>query len=287
MDRINITIILVSFYSLSHIKRISKVLKNIPIIVIENSRQNNVKKYFRNKKNIKVIIPKKNLGYGAGNNLGIKLAKSKYCLILNPDTNFDIKNFKALKSYIKKINDFGLLLPRLQNNLSKKYFSNHFNDFIKVDYKCIGNSYASGCCMLINKKYFSKQKPFDERIFLYKEETDLIKRLNQKKIDTYLLKECTVKHFGSTSHPAKINYEVEIVRNWHWVWSNVYFYKKHFGFFYALKKFSRSLISAFIKFIIFAPINNKKSKIYYARFHGIMTSLLGKNSSYRMKKIII
>ena len=29
-------------------------------------------------------LPKQNLGYGAGNNLGINLAKSNYVLILNP-----------------------------------------------------------------------------------------------------------------------------------------------------------------------------------------------------------
>jgi GT2 family glycosyltransferase len=112
MDRTKLTIILVSYFSFSHLKRLTKQLKKYEFIIIENSREKLVKEYFIKKKNIRVIFPKKNLGYGKGNNLGISLSKTNYCLILNPDTSFKEKNIQSIFNYIKKIDDFGILLLR-------------------------------------------------------------------------------------------------------------------------------------------------------------------------------
>lgn len=281
MDR-KLTIILVSYFSFNHLKRITKQLKKYKFIIIENSREKKVKDYFKKRKNIKVIFPKKNLGYGQGNNLGISRAKTDYCLILNPDTSFKEKNIQTIFYYIKKIDNFGILFPRLKNNISKNFFKNKKIDFAKVNYKCIGQNLASGCCMLINKKLIKKISFFDKKIFLYQEETDLIKKCNENNINTFLLKNSKVIHFGSKSYQKEITSEFEIFRNWHWMWSNFYFYKKHFGFNYALIKFSRKLISSFCKKEIFYLFKNPKYKIYEARFNGLWNSIKNNPSSYRM-----
>jgi|688.fasta_scaffold325761_2 N-acetylglucosaminyl-diphospho-decaprenol L-rhamnosyltransferase len=281
MDR-KLTIILVSYFSFNHLKRVTKQLKKYKFIIIENSQEKLVKNYFKKKKNIKVIFPKKNLGYGQGNNLGISHAKTDYCLILNPDTAFKEKNIQSIFYYIKKIDDFGILLPRLKNKKSVKIFHKKKYDFIKVNYKCIGQDLASGCCMLINKKKLNKTSIFDKKIFLYKEETDLIKRCSENNINTFLLKNSEVIHFGSKSYQKKIASEFEIFRNWHWMWSNFYFYKKHFGFNYALIKFSKKLISSFLKKEIFFLFKNTKYKIYQARFNGLWNSIKNNPSNYRM-----
>jgi len=284
MDRKDITIILVSYFSFLHLKRIAKIFDKNNIIIIENSKDLKVKTYFKNRKNINVIFPKKNLGYGAGNNLGIKLSKSPYCLILNPDTLFKYKDFKKLEKYITEIYDFGLLLPRLKNSKSINAFNDTNDKIIKANYKFIGLDYASGCAMLINKKKFKKNCIFDPKIFLYKEETDLIKRCEFKNINCFLLKDITVKHFGTSSIKNKkiSSVESEKFRNWHWMWSNFYFYKKHYGLTYSLIKFSRSFISAIIKLSFYSLSNNQKFEIYWARFNGLLCSMLNKNSNYRI-----
>ena len=70
----DITIVIISYNSFDLVRNyVQNLSKKIPIIVIENSRDKNLKDYLENKfKNTKVLIPKKNLGYGAGLNLGIK-----------------------------------------------------------------------------------------------------------------------------------------------------------------------------------------------------------------------
>ena len=280
MDRSNLTIILNSFHSFHHLKRITNKLSSEKFIIVENSNDRKVLNFFRKKKNIKVIMSKKNLGYGAGNNLGILHSKNQYCLVLNPDTELTIKNLQILKNKIFQIKNFGILLPRLKNKISINAFKNTIKSFISIDEKCIGKHYASGCCLLINKKKF-KKKIFDENIFLYKEETDLIKRTTEKKIKCFLLKDCYVTHFGSSSHKNSLNIEAELFRNWHWMWSNFYYYKKHYGYIYSFLKFIFILTKSFIRKNL--SLKKEQKLIYKARFEGLKSSMYNKKSWYRMK----
>ena len=280
MDRNNLTIILNSFHSFHHLKRITNKLSSEKFIIIENSNDRKVLNFFKKKKNIKVIMPKKNLGYGAGNNLGILHSKTQYCLVLNPDTELTIKNVKILKNKIFQIDNFGILLPRLKNEISINAFKNASESFMPIDEKCIGKHYASGCCLLINKKKF-KKKIFDENIFLYKEETDLIKRTTEKKIECFLLKDCCVTHFGSSSHKNSLNIEAELFRNWHWMWSNFYYYKKHYGYIYSFLKFIFILTKSFIRKNL--SLKKEQKLIYKSRFEGLKSSMNNEKSWYRMK----
>ena len=68
------------------------------------------------------------------------------------------------------------------------------------------------------------------------------------------------------------------------MWSTFYFNKKHFGTIKAFVKILPKFTSAFLKFIIFFLINNKKKRdIYYARFNGSLNSIIGKKSWFRPK----
>ena len=71
----------VLFKCLKSIKKINK------IIIYDNSNDIIVKNKVKSKyPKIKYILSKKNLGYGNANNEIIKKCKTKYLLILNPDT---------------------------------------------------------------------------------------------------------------------------------------------------------------------------------------------------------
>ena len=71
----------------------------------------------------------------------------------------------------------------------------------------------------------------------------------------------------------KINFEMELSRNWHWMWSTFYYNKKHFGFINSLIKVSGKFFSSLIKMIFFTIIfESKKRKIYFQRFSGLFNS---------------
>ena len=61
-------------------------VKNFKIIIVDNSGNKKRKKIIEEKFTIyKYILNKKNLGFGAGNNIGIKNCDTKYSLILSSE----------------------------------------------------------------------------------------------------------------------------------------------------------------------------------------------------------
>ena len=59
---------------------------------------------------------------------------------------------------------------------------------------------------------------------------------------------------------AKYKDEVELSRNWHWIWSKFYFNKKHFGFFKAFVDGFPTFFLSIFKYLFFTLINNKVKK---------------------------
>ena len=68
----DLTIIFVSFFSKNIIEKpISQIPNDIPIIVVENSQDIELKNFLEKKfKNVSVIIPETNTGNGGGANVG-------------------------------------------------------------------------------------------------------------------------------------------------------------------------------------------------------------------------
>ena len=283
----DLTIIIVSFKSGEILERCLNSIDNkYPVIVIDNSLDKNLKfKVESSYKNVEFILPEENLGYGAANNLGIKKVKTKYLLILNPDTILQNNTLKELLNHANKIKDFAILGPKIiegdninneeVNDINLKQTENNIEKSI---------SYVKGFAIFMNKEQFNEIGFFDENFFLYFEEIDLCRRVikNGKKI--FLVPKALVKHSGGQSHIKSINMEMELSRNWHWMWSTFYYYKKHNSFIFALSiisgKFFSSLINTFFFSITF---QKKKKEIYKHRLSGILNSVLGKKAWYRPK----
>ena len=109
----DLTIIIVTFHTPEKI--ILECLRSInndqvSILIIENSNnfshESKIKSEFTN---VDIICTGKNLGYGKGNNFGIKHVKSKYALILNPDVICDKDFFYNISSVIENSKDFSII----------------------------------------------------------------------------------------------------------------------------------------------------------------------------------
>ena len=82
----DITFIIVTYKSESVIKTCLDTLpKHSKKIVVENSKNIELKKDLENNYDNIEVIMNENLGMGASNNVGIHLSKTKYVYILNPD----------------------------------------------------------------------------------------------------------------------------------------------------------------------------------------------------------
>jgi len=269
----NITFVIVSFKS-SHIieKCIQSINSNIKIIVIENSDNVVIKKYLENKfSNVEVIIAKQNLGYGKGNNFGISKVKTQYAFILNPDAVLEKNCLNELsKAQINLKDDFTILAPNLLDNYG--YFSNQKNnlqnEILEVDY-------VKGFAILINLKKINFDKIFDENFFLFLEEIDLCKRIKNSGGKIFVALNSKIQHTGKQA--TEYNLNIELCRNWHWMWSLFYYNYKHFGVLVAYKTTISKLFSSIFKLIIaFVFFNKKNFLIHYYRLNGLFNAFLKK-----------
>ena len=269
----NITFVIVSFKS-SHIieKCIQSINSNMKIIVVENSDDVSVKKYLENKfLNVEVVIAKQNLGYGKGNNLGISKVKTQYAFILNPDSILE-KNClnELLKAQTNLKDNFTILAPNLSNNYG--YFSNKNNnsqnEILEVDY-------VKGFAILINLDKIKFDKIFDENFFLFLEEIDLCKRIKDSGGKIFVALNSKIQHAGK--HSSEYNFNIELCRNWHWMWSLFYYNYKHSGVLFAYKITVGKLFSSIFKlFIALISFNKKNFLIHCYRLSGLFNAFLKK-----------
>ena len=288
----DITIVIVSYNSFDLVKNYVKNLtKKIPILVIENSRDNNLKNYLeKNYKNVKVLIPKKNLGYGAGLNLGIKESKTEFVYCSTVDVVINNNNFFLLDKYKNILRNFGILAgtyhnQRIYKNYEVKDPKIINKNLLKIGIKEVDVIFGSG--FLLNKKILKEKKIlklFDENIFLYFEDIDVSLRLRKNNLKLFVSNK--VKFQNKYRRIVNLDYSLKykLSRNWHYCWSKFYFYKKNYSYIYAVKKIFPNFLRAIKSLIInLIRINNSGISISIAQISGILNSIMLKSSFYRIE----
>ena len=285
----NLSVVIVSFHSEDVIHNcIKSITDKIQIIVVENSGNKDFARKLEDKyKNVKCILPYTNLGMGSGNNLGIEKVTTDYVFVLNPDIILEKNAIEEIIIASKKLDNFGLIAP-ISNN--KKYPNYKINKKKKPinDIEPFKVESIDGFAMILNLKilkkidHFRNNNFFDENIFLYLENDDLCKRINKFE-SIYIVPTSKVDHLGASAVDKKYSEQIELSRNWHWIWSKFYFNKKHYGFLKALIDGLPSFLSDILKLLFYSLINHKKKKIYLHRVLGFLNALFGKKSNYRPK----
>lgn len=244
---------------------------NYKIVIIDNkSTDNSLCELEQFNSSCIFIKSEENLGYAGGNNLGIKYAmesKADYILILNNDTivekdflsniinscekdNVSVASPKVYFYDNKRINAFGAskdFLERVKNIGENKVDGVDYENDIYV-------KYIMGCCMLIKTDVIEDVGMFDDKFFMYLEETDLCERINKK----YKIKVCASSKIyhkcgASTKSSSKINYFTE------------YYFRRNLLYF--LMKNCSLTKRIFIQFLIMIKdlvdvVNNSKDKKY-------------------------
>ena len=291
ISRQTLTIVIVTFKSEKVIDNcIKSISDQIKIIIVDNSNDQNFKDTLEKKyENVECILSSSNLGMGSGNNLGLNNVKTEYALILNPDVILRDNTISEIINESKKIDSFAVLAPLSEDDKNPNY------KIKKIDKKNINNlnpfkvESVDGFAMLLNLKKinqipdFQNKKYFDENFFMYLENDDFCKRLSQYNQNIFIIPKSKIKHLGAKAVSDEYAHEVELSRNWHWIWSKFYYNKKYFGFLHALINGLPVFLSATAKVLFYFFINKKKKQIYLQRCRGYLNALFGKKSFYRPK----
>ena len=127
---------------------------------------------------------------------------------------------------------------------------------------------------------------FDENFFLFLEEIDLCRRIKNNGGKIFVIQKSKVRHSGKEGSEYSLN--IELCRNWHWMWSLYYYNLKHSGKFkaytIAFNKFFSSIIKILFSLIAF---NKKKYLMNRYRLSGLLSSILKKPSWIRPENIKI
>ena len=258
----------------------------IKVIIIENSKKFNDKNYFLKRyNNLRIYCSGLNLGYAKGNNYGFRKIKTKYALVLNPDSICNKNFFIKLNEIFTQINDFHLIGCKFSNRSYSKqagYFDKHkikkLESLSKVDW-------IKGFSVIVNLNKFKSKKIFDENYFLFFEEIDLCKKITNKIGDIYFSKKLSVSHLGFKSSTGRTKddlKDLENLKNWHYMWSRFYFYKKNYGYFYSLRKNFGRLVGSSLKTLLYFLLFNKdKKNKYFHRLSGLYNSMMNNTSYFR------
>jgi len=203
----------------------SKPQLNYEIIIVDNNSNDGcikyIKKDIKENPHVSYIQSDRNKGMGAGNNLGIKKAKGKYILILNPDVAIFKDSLDKMHKYLESHPEIAVLGPKLTTpakelqyscfrfptpfdfiirriNLpfGKKALSNYqmqawdHNNIKEVDW-------VQGSCMMLRKEIINKVGMFDERYSMYLEDTDWCRRFWSNGYKVIYFPEVSLIHYYS------------------------------------------------------------------------------------------
>ncbi len=289
----NLSVIIVTYKTELSIleKCLSSVDPSIKIIIVENSPKFLNEDQIRNKyKNVSIFCTGENIGYGRGNNYGLNKIDTKYALILNPDIVCEKNYFENLKIYLNGELDFSIIGSQYLDN--ETYAPAGFFDSNSIlkdaeqiqDLNLLNVDWVVGCSMLLNLEKFKSKSIFDENFFLFFEEFDLCKYLKKRGEKVFSSSKLIVNHFGFKSS-TDLTDEIDLIkiRNWHYMWSYFYYHKKNDGYIKALKVSFGKLIRSLFKLFLFTIIFNRKKRTNYLyRFLGLLNSMIGKKSFFRI-----
>lgn len=185
----------------------------------------------------RVIVKKteKNGGYGYGNNFGVNVAKNvtnaDYVIISNPDVKFDDETVgKTVDVFFQKSNAAVVSAIQINGYTNKEIFNYAWNipsyyDYlycsllllnrltrkrISVDKSMPAKSVGCvpGAFLVVDVEKFISLGGYDERVFLFCEESMLGYKIQQKGYKTYLLTNNYYYHFHSTSIKKSIPKEI-------------------------------------------------------------------------------
>lgn len=186
-------------------------IKYKEVVLVDNSSN------FTRPKNLKIrlIKPRKNLGYAAGMNTGIKYALSKdaqYFLLLNNDTIVEKEFASELISFFKKYKKAGIVGPAIKFSKQGKMIydlggrvnflfgrTSHYEVERVTLKRPTRVDYISGCCMFIKREVLEKIGLLDERFFLYYEDVDFCLRAKKAGFKTFVLPKVHIYHKLSSS----------------------------------------------------------------------------------------
>lgn len=197
---------------------LSSSYPNLEIIVVDNgSTPNPLEEWIDKFPNVRFIRSEVNLGFAAGNNLGIQAAFGDYYFLVNNDTEFTPNLIEKLIKILETNPRVGIVSPKI------RYFNQpdilQYVGFTPINFytarnKCIGQyerdqgqydtltgptGFVHGAAMMVRKEAVQEAGLMEENYFLYYEEMDWCVKIKQAGYDVWVEPKALIFHKESIS----------------------------------------------------------------------------------------
>jgi N-acetylglucosaminyl-diphospho-decaprenol L-rhamnosyltransferase len=237
-------------------------LADSEVIIVDNfSTDNSINQIKDIFPSAQIICSQNNLGFGKANNLAVNHSRGQHLLFLNTDTILTENTPQILSDYLTRSQDVGVVSPRItfrdgSYQLSCGKLPNLVIEFLdKIRYgldqkwhHIFGNLYdkqystvqemgwLTGACLMIRRDVFEQLGGFDESFFMYFEDKDICKRVNEAGWKVVYYPQTSLIHLlgGSSS-------DVKKSANTYYRDSQLYYYQKHLG------KFQTAILKLYLR----------------------------------------
>ena len=196
------------------------------------------------------IVASENRGFGHANNRGLETTSAEFVLFLNPDTEVVEGSFADLVEVMRRRREIGVIGVRQVGSDGELQPSiRRFPTVLRSLCQALGSErwpfraswtgervldpaayeretqcdWVSGSFMLVRREALDRVSPFDERFFIYCEETDLCLRIKEAGWSIVHLPVMTIVHHGgnesaSTRMAAQHGFSQRLYLHKHFPW---------------------------------------------------------------------
>lgn len=193
------------------------------VIVVDNGSEDDSLEIVRREFPwVKCIASSRNLGFAAGNNLGLRAARGEFILIMNADLAIVPNTLELLVDFLKRNSNVGLVAPQLRNpdgsiQISSYRFPTPWIPILRRTplgklpwgrralraYLMLDSDRSSittvdwvlGGCMLARRTAIERVGLLDERYFLYFEDIDWCRRFWQSGLTVVYYPAVAITHY--------------------------------------------------------------------------------------------
>jgi GT2 family glycosyltransferase len=244
-EKLDLSISIVTYNNSKIIENtVKSIIKSIPnqynykIFIIDNNSDDKTVDIVKGiEGEIEVIPLKSNNGFGFGHNTIMYYINSRYHIVANPDIEIEDKNqIENMFNFMETSLSTGLLSPLILNKdysvqylckrnpsvfdmlirwISPNLFKKRQDRYVmkEMGYNQISDlEYASGCFMFFRTKIFQEIKGFDDKFFMYLEDADITRRVNEIS-NTLFYPHARVIHAWERSSHKKLKFVLITIRS--------------------------------------------------------------------------
>lgn len=181
------------------------------------------------------------IGFGAGVNAGVRQATGDFIFVIGPDSLILDNAIDEMAKWLNDRPEIGMVGPVLLDEHKKRYpyigtkiltpmrairNLSFLHKYLSDDYYCTSSGEVDivpGSAFMMRKSLFQEIGGFDEKFFLYFEESDLGKRICEAGYKNYILDSAKVVHFWGKKTTADKPIDQIFID------SRRYYFCKHFG----------------------------------------------------------